>query len=236
MRGRRAQIERQRVACGYIRVSTREQATEGHSLDAQGSRLRALAKAQGVEVGCMFTDAGVSAKNLRRPAITELLTAIRAGEVSALYVTKLDRLTRRLSDLLAIVQLCEKHDVALISASESIDTGSPAGKMMLQMLGVIAEFERGRIAERIADTAFDLRSKGRVYCKNAAFGYRRHGSALVANPREQKALRVIRRMHGEGASLRQIAAELTVRGVQPKGKAWYASSVRAILTSRMAAA
>ena len=236
MRGRKTKVERVRHAYGYCRVSSREQANEGHSLEAQESRLRALAVVHGVELGKIFVDAGFSAKSLKRPAITELIGAIKAGTVSAVYVGKLDRLTRRLADLLAIVALCEKHGTALISASESIDTGSPAGKMMLQMLGVIAEFERGRIAERIADTAFDLRSKGRVYCRNAAFGYKRLGKHLVPDQQQQRALVVIRSMHSQGASLRQIAAALQAQGIPPKGKAWYGSSVRAILNSRMTAA
>lgn len=234
MRGRKAKVERQRFAYAYARVSSREQASEGHSLEAQETRLRALAQAQDVELAHVFVDAGFSAKTMRRPALSELLTAIRAGEVSALYVMKLDRLTRRLEDLLTLVSLCEKHGTALISASEAIDTGSPAGKMMLQMLGVIAEFERGRASERIADTAFDLRSKGRVYCRHSPFGYRREGKVLVEEPQEQRALKAIRSMHSQGASLRQIAQMLEARGIPPKGKAWYGSSVRAIIKSRMA--
>lgn len=236
MRGRKAKVVQVRYAYGYCRVSTREAASEGHSLEAQETRLRALAQVQGVELARVFVDAGFSAKSLKRPAIMELIEAIKSGGVSAVYVGKLDRLTRRLEDLLWFVALCEKHGTALVSASESIDTGSPAGKMMLHMLGVIAEFERDRISERIKDTAFDLRSKGKVYCRTAAFGYMRQGKTLIPNPQEQQALSVIKSMHSEGASLRQIAAALQQQGIQPKGKAWYGSSVRAILNSRMAAA
>jgi site-specific DNA recombinase len=173
MRGRKTQVERQRIAVAYCRVSTREQATEGHSLAAQEARLKALAQAQGSTIDRLFVDAGCSGKNLKRQAVAELLAAIAEGEIKALYVSKLDRLCRSLEDLLAIVRLCGKHDVALISASESIDTGSPAGKMMLQMLGAFAEFERAQIAARISDVSFDLRTKGQVYCGNTPFGYTR---------------------------------------------------------------
>ncbi|MGB6644504.1 MAG: recombinase family protein [Candidatus Cybelea sp.] len=98
---------------------------------------------------------------------------MQRGEVSTLYLTKLDRLCRRLADLLAIVRLCEKHEVALVSASEALDTGSAAGKMMLSMLGCFAEFERARISERISDVAFDLRSRRKAYCRFSPFGYKR---------------------------------------------------------------
>jgi site-specific DNA recombinase len=235
MRGRKTKVSRERITCGYVRVSSREQ-LDGHSLGAQESRLRSLAESQGVELGRVFVDAGYSAGTLKRPAVRELLAAIQRGEISALYVCKLDRLCRSLADLLAIVRLCEKHDVALVSASEAIDTGSPAGKMMLAMLGAFAEFERARISERIADVAFDLRSRRQAYCRHAPFGYRRSGTALVPVDAEQAALAVIRRMHNEGASYRQIATWLTENGIQPKGRAWYASSVRDVLRSRMNAA
>jgi site-specific DNA recombinase len=236
MRGRKAKALRERISVGYVRVSTREQSSEGHSLGAQESRLRSLANSQGVELGRVFVDAGFSAKNLKRPAVTELLAAIRAGGISALYISKLDRLCRNLADLLAIVRLCEKHEVALVSASEAIDTGSPAGRMMLTMLGGFAEFERDRISERISDVAFDLRENRKVYCRYAPFGYRRAGAELVKDDAEQIALVGMRRMHSDGASYRQIATWLTETGVPPKGRAWYAASVRDVLRSRMNAA
>ena len=236
MRGRKAKKDAVRVGVGYVRVSTREQTAEGHSLAAQESRLRALSASQGVELGQVFVDAGFSAGTLKRPAVRELLAAIQRGEVSALYVTKLDRLCRSLADLLAVVRLCEKHEVSLVSATEAIDTGSPAGRMMLSMLGAFAEFERARISERIADVAFDLRSRRQVYCRHEPFGYKRAGSTLVSDPVEQSALATMRTMHDDGASYRQIAAWLTQSRIQPKGRAWYASSVRDVLRSRMNAA
>jgi site-specific DNA recombinase len=236
MRGRRSKIERVRAAVGYVRVSTREQSVEGHSLAAQETRLWTLAESHGAGLGHVFVDAGYSAGTLKRPAVRDLLVAIQRGDVSALYVCKLDRLCRSLADLLAIMRLCEKHKVALVSASEAIDTGSPAGRMMLSMLGAFAEFERARISERVADVAFDLRSRLKVYCRHDPFGYKRQGVTLVTDPQEQAALVTMRRMHDDGASYRQIAAWLTENGIRPKGQAWYASSVRDVLRSRMNAA
>ena len=135
MRGRKSKVSRDRIAAGYCRVSTREQSVDGHSLGAQESRLRSLALGQGLSLGRVFVDAGYSAGTLKRPAVRELLAAIQRGEVSSLYVCKLDHLCRNLADLLGIVKLCERYDVALVSASEAIDTGSPAGRMMLSMSG-----------------------------------------------------------------------------------------------------
>ena len=181
-------------------------------------------------------DGGFSARSLKRPAVRDLLASIERGEVEAVYIAKLDRLCRNLADLLAIVKLCERHDVALVSASEHIDTGSPAGRMMLSMLGAFAEFERARISERIRDIAFDKRQQRKVYSRNTPFGYWRDGGDLREDAREQSALATMRKMQHDGASLRQIAAWLTKQGYEPKGAEWYAASVKAVLESRMNAA
>lgn len=231
MRGRKLKINHgERLVCGYARASTSEQTD---TLTAQEHRLQALATAQGRVLDKVFVDGGFSGGSLRRPAIQELLRCIERGEVQALYVTKLDRICRDLADLLAVVKLCDAQNVAFVSASESIDTGSPAGRMMLSMLGAFAEFERARISERIKDVLLDKRQHNRVYSRNVPFGYQRHGDSLCENDREQKALATMRAMHRDGASYRQIAAWLTQSHHKPRGVAWYASSVRAILNSRM---
>jgi site-specific DNA recombinase len=236
VRGRKAKVDEVRVVVGYCRVSTREQASDGGSLAAQENRLRGLAETDGRPIGRMLVDAGYSAGSLKRPAVQELLGLVREGKIAAIYCTKLDRLVRSLADLLAIVKLLQKHDVALVSASEHIDTGTAAGRMMVSMLGVIGEFERERLSERIKDVTFDKRQRKLVYCGSAPFGYKREGKSLVEDDGEQTALSTIRSMHNEGASYRQIARWLTDNGYQPKGSAWYAASVRAILASRMNAA
>jgi site-specific DNA recombinase len=242
MRGRKTKVVRERYCVGYCRVSTREQASDGHSLDTQKNQLAGLAATQERTLSRVFEDAGYSAGSLRRPAVQELLALIERGEIEAVYVSKLDRLVRSLADLLAIVKLCERQNVALVSASEQIDTGSPAGVMMLSMLGAFAEFERARISERIRDVSFDLRNSGHVYCRNVPFGYQRverktedkveHKLEPIAS--EQSALAVMRQMHDDGASYRQIAAWLTEHDIKPKGHAWYASSVRDVLGSKIA--
>ncbi len=236
MRGRKTKVDGVRVVVGYCRVSTREQAIDGGSLPAQENRLRALAEADSRPIERMFVDAGYSAGSLKRPAIQELLALVGEGRVAAIYCSKLDRMVRSLADLLAIVKLLQKHDIALISPSEHIDTGSAAGRMMVSMLGVIGQFERERLSERIKDVTFDKRQRKQVYCGSTPFGYRREGKGLVADDGEQTALSTIRSMHHDGASYRQIAQWLTDSGYKPKGSTWYAASVRAVLNSRMNAA
>jgi site-specific DNA recombinase len=227
----KARVQRQSI--GYVRVSTEDQAREGVSLAAQEVRIAAYGAAMGWSVSEVVRDAGESAKSLKRPGIDDLLTRVRAGFVERIVVAKLDRLTRSVRDLAELIDLCAKHDVALVSIGETLDTSSAAGRLVVNMLGVVAQWEREAIGER---TATSLAHKRRQRCAYSPtpFGYCREGKSLVPDAPEQLALREALRLDRAGASFREIAAMLTARGIQPKrGKAWYASSVRAMLRSRI---
>jgi site-specific DNA recombinase len=222
-----------RRSIAYVRVSTEDQAREGVSLDAQEARVAAYAVAMGWRVSEVVRDAGESAKNLQRPGMASLLEHVRAGHVERIVVAKLDRLTRSVRDLAELIDLCAKHDVALVSIGETLDTSSAAGRLVVNMLGVVAQWEREAIGERTATSLAHKRRQRRVYSPTP-FGYVRDGTSIVPHAPEQLALREAIRMDRAGASFREIAAMLTNRGVQPKrGKAWYASSVRAMLRSRI---
>ena len=111
------------TALGYARVSTDERAREGVSLEAQQSRIRAYCEAKELELTDVLVDDGISGKTLDRPALRELLQRCERGEVGHVVVVKLDRLTRRTRDLLALVDdLFLARHIELHSVSESLDT------------------------------------------------------------------------------------------------------------------
>ena len=239
MRGRKKRSSSSapaRRTIGYVRVSTDDQAENGVSLEAQEARIRAFAEAMARPLAEVVVDAGQSAKNLTRPGLTKILDEIRAGTVGAVIVVKLDRLTRSVRDLGSLLDLAAKHDVALLSVGESLDTSSAAGRMVVHMLGVVAQWEREAAGERTRSSLTHLRRSARVYGRTP-FGYRRSGDRLVTDPNEQIALDRVRTMHadGEGASLRQIGEWLRAEGFAPPqgGTAWGPSSVRALLRSNM---
>jgi len=237
MRGRKQQVQTDRKAVAYTRVSTQEQAVNGSSLEAQRNRLNALAGSSERTISEVYSDDGFSAGSLRRPALQRLLADVRSGAISAVYVAKLDRLSRSLRDLLELVHLFESHDVALVSASESLDSSTAAGRMLVHLLGTFAEFERGRISERICDVLSDKRRRRKIYSRRTPFGYRREQDRLVADPAQQRALETMKRMHSEGASLRQIASHLNRLGITSNsGKQFSAQTVKDVLTSRMTSA
>src|SRR5436190_13089209 len=158
-------------AIGYVRVSTDRQAEQGVSLDAQESKIRAMATIHSAELLEVIVDGGESAKSLHRPGLQRLLALINAGHVQAVIVAKLDRLTRSVKDLCNLLELFEKRKVALISVAESLDTGSAAGRLVITIMTAVSQWEREAIGERTRDALQHKRTNGERV-GNIAYGYR----------------------------------------------------------------
>ena len=130
----------------YLRVSTEAQADEGYSLAAQAEKLEAYCRMKGIAAFQRYVDGGFSGSNLTRPAITELVEAIRAGNVERVVVYKLDRLSRSQKDTLYLIEdVFLPHGVDFVSINENIDTGSPYGRAMIGILSAFAQLERENI-------------------------------------------------------------------------------------------
>lgn len=237
MRGRRAisQIENQRVTVGYVRVSTDDQAKEGVSLAAQRARIEAFAVATGRVLSEVIIDAGESAKTLQRPGMARILAGVKSGSIDAVIALKLDRLTRSVRDLGDLLEIFSQHDAAIVSVSESLDTQSAAGRLVVSMLGAVAAWEREANAERTAMALTHLRAKRRAYGATP-FGWTRIGDELRSNAQEQATLAMCSSLHasGTGLSYRMIADRLNEQMVPaPRGGRWFPASVRQVLTSKM---
>lgn len=162
-----------RTAAGYIRVSSEEQAQHGISCDAQRSILEAWATMTQAGPIRIYEDAGFSGKNTARPALQRLLADVRAGAVSVVVVYKLDRLSRSLRDTLAIIEDdLQPRGVSLVSTTESIDTATPAGRMMLNMLASFAQLEREQDSDRVVMAHKHLAHDCRYLGGHVALGYR----------------------------------------------------------------
>ena len=130
----------------YLRVSTEAQADEGYSLAAQAEKLEAYCRMKGIMKFQRYVDGGFSGSNLTRPAITELVEAIRSGNVERVVVYKLDRLSRSQKDTLYLIEdVFLPHGVDFVSINENIDTGSPYGRAMIGILSAFAQLERENI-------------------------------------------------------------------------------------------
>lgn len=215
---------------GYIRVSSEDQANSGLSLAHQKAKIEAYAMATDLELVEVIEDAGKSAKNLSREGMQKALEMIRKGEAKALIVLKLDRLTRSVKDLGILVELFDKTGAALISVQDSINTQTAAGRLVLNVLGSVAQWEREAIGERTAAALAVKKERGEKTGGKVPFGYDVLEGRLVPNHHEQEAIRTMQELKERGYSLRAIGAELIERGFFPKnGGQWHAKVINGIM-------
>jgi site-specific DNA recombinase len=217
-------------AIGYVRVSTEEQAKEGISIDAQSDKLRQYADLHDINLVDIIVDAGASAKSLKRPGLDRALATLQSGEADALLIYKLDRLTRSVVDLGRLIDEYFKQ-YELLSVMDDLNTSSANGRLVLNVLTSIAQWERETICERTTDALQYMKEQRRVY-NHLPLGYRDNGGMLQPIDDEQITVAEIFDMHGKGMSLHKIANELNGRGIVGKrGGAFYASTVRAIVNN-----
>jgi site-specific DNA recombinase len=224
-----------RPVIGYVRVSTDEQARDGVSLDSQREKIRLYAELHGLDLVEVECDSGVSAKSLKRPALARVMELLDAGGLDGLVVYKLDRLTRSLKDWSMLIEryFGEKGGLALMSVSESIDTRTAAGRMVLNIMMTIAQWELETIRERTQGAMDHKRSKGERISGRIPYGSTLDPDGRRLNPdaHEQKVLVEIRRWRAEGRSLRLIAGWLEARGEPTKtGARWSAGTIRSLTT------
>lgn len=204
-----------RTVVGYVRVSTEEQAEHGVSLDAQRHRITAYAEARGYELKGIVEDAGLSGTDNDRPGLTEALRRVAEGEADAIVVTKLDRLSR---DLLLIVFLGQRMDDegwSIISIDEGYDFSTPHGRMMAHLLGTLAQYERGRIVDRIIAANDERRRRG-DWMGAPPYGWRwseTEKGRLAPEPSEAPTVALVHDLAGAGLSHRAIARELNERAI-----------------------
>lgn len=200
---------------GYIRVSTEDQAREGVSLAAQRAKIDAYALVKDWRVVEVIQD-DMTAKHLRRRGVQRLLALVARRQVGAVIVYKLDRLTRSVKDLNSLVELFDKKEVALVSLQESLDTTTASGRLMMNLLASVSQWEREVIGERTRDAMQHLKAQGQVY------------SRLVFD--NATTLAQIHTRRAAGATLQEIADELTAAGVPTvRGGVWAPATMMGIL-------
>jgi len=209
-------------AIRYVRVSTEKQADFGVSLEAQSEKVRAMAVVQGAELVDVIVDAGESAKSLNRPGMARLLSLVDSGAVDAVIIAKLDRLTRSVKDLAELLERFNKRGVALVAVAESLDTATAAGRLLLNIMTAVSQWEREAIGERTRDAMSHKRANGERV-GTVPFGYRTaaDGLHLEADAAEQGILSRIRELRAAGQTTRRIADELNRQGFTTRrGTAW----------------
>ena len=179
----------------YARVSTRN----GQTTENQLRELREVAERQGWEVAEVFTDEGISGSKGRdkRPGLNAMLQGVARKEFDVVAAWSVDRLGRSLQDLIGTLNELKAKGVDLYLHKQGLDTSTPAGKAMFQMLGVFAEFEREIIAERIHAGLARAREQGT-----------KSGKPIGRPPTSKARRRAVLKARKAGRSIRWIAVEL----------------------------
>ncbi len=220
---------------GYVRVSTDEQAQSGVSIEAQRAKLEQYAELYDLHLVDVIVDAGVSAKNLHRDGLKNALAALDRGAASAVLVTKLDRLTRSVRDLCDLLESYFGTKYALLSVAEKVDTSSAAGRMILNIMATVSQWEREVIGERTSAALQHKISQGQhVGSPPLGFKIAEEGQ-LEKELTELAIVERIRALRTEGLTLQAIADLLNRENVPTKrGGSWYPSTVTKVLSRKAA--
>lgn len=200
---------------GYARVSTVRQVTEGESLDVQQRTIAGYGLMHGMTIDCVFVERGVSgSKRLSdRPEGAALLAAIRPGDV--VITPKLDRMFRSALDALDVLADLKKRNIALhmVDLGGDVSTNG-VSKLVFTILSAVAEAERDRTRERVAEVKRDQRTRGRYLGGKPPFGWRAGDAGeLIAVPEQQRAIERMHALKVSGATLRAIAQQISGDGV-----------------------
>lgn len=222
------------VGC-YSRVSTTEQAVNGHSLDEQAERMEKYCEAMRWTVYRTYSDPGQSGASMDRPGLQQMIRDIKAGHLDKVLVYKLDRLSRSQKDTLHLIEdVFLANRVEFVSMSENFDTSSPFGRAMIGILSVFAQLEREQILERMQMGKVGRAKEGRFFGgRFAPVGYTYDDGILTVDEYEAMQVREIFSRAAQGDALFKIAADLNRRGLQHKNGPWHHQTVRRVLQSKL---
>jgi len=207
-------------ALSYTRVSTAEQVDSGAGLAAQAAAILGTIEHRGWQLAAEVTDEGVSGSVApdARGGLGRALRMLDGGEADVMVVAKLDRLSRSVVDLSLLLDRAERSRWSLVVLDADVDTTTAGGRLVANVLGAVAEWERRIIAERTVAALAARKAAGR----------RLGGPVTLA----QDTRNLIADLRAKGMTLQAIADELAHDGVpSARGGQWRPSTVRAVLVS-----
>lgn len=214
----------------YPRVSTEDQFRNGHSLGEQKERMLKLCDYKNYEVYKVYEDAGISAKDMNRPAFQEMIQDIKDGKINKIIVYKLDRLTRSIKDLEEICTFLEENNCSLESMCEDINTSTANGKFFIRMLTILAQLEIERTSERTKFGMIGAVKKGH-FVGRAPIGYDKQDKKLVVNDIESEVIRRIFGLYIKGMAANAITKLLNEEKVL--NRKWIPTLVDRILSNEI---
>jgi DNA invertase Pin-like site-specific DNA recombinase len=221
-----------KTAIGYLRVSTTEQ-VEGYGLAVQEEAVRAYCRQHGFRLVGMERDEGVSGANGldSRQGLARALAALEGGDADVLVVKRLDRLARDLLVQETVLERLTQHGKEVRSVDEAdITSNDPTRVLVRQVLGAIAQYEKGVIRGRMLAGKAAKRSTGGYTGGAPRFGRRAENRELATDPEELATIERATALRRDGRSLREIGQILEAEGRTTKrGKRWHPATLARLL-------
>lgn len=204
------------VVIGYVRVSTSDQADSGLGLAAQQATIVAECERRGWQLVDVISDEAASGKSLDRPGLRRALERIASGHAEGLVAAKLDRISRSVIDFATLLEWFDEAGATIVAPDLAIDTSTPSGRLVANVMSSVAQWEREVIADRTRDGLAVLRRQGHPISR----------PAVVDRPDVAERIRSLR---AAGATYQAIADELNAAAVPTLrgGAEWRVSSVQA---------
>jgi DNA invertase Pin-like site-specific DNA recombinase len=219
----------QSIAVGYIRVSTDDQSL---GPEAQREAIEAYCASRGFQLVDVRFDLGVSGGTAleKRPGLLAALDALKVHRAGLLLVAKRDRLARDVVVAALVERLAEKHGATVESADGVGAGGGPEAQLMRTLVDAFAAYERALIRSRTKAALAVKRSRGERIGE-VPYGLRvtRDGK-LETSEAEAFAVARVRKLRGEGFSIRAIAQRLDAEGLKPRGARWHPNTVARLLS------
>lgn len=200
----------------WIRVSTEDQA-RGESPKNHEARARMYAELKGWTVVEMYDLSGVSGKSVsEHPEAQRMFADVVSGKIKGLIFSKLARLARNTRELLDFSEFFQKHNANLVSLEESLDTSTPAGRLLYTVIGALAQWEREEISARVAASIPIRARQGKPTGGKGAFGYMWKDRQFVPNPKEAPTIRRAYELYLETGKLLKTCQKLHEEGFRTR--------------------
>lgn len=215
----------------YIRVSTFDQAREGFSLGEQEERLKEFCKFKRYNIYKVYQDAGISAKNDKRPAYQEMIEDIKKGNINVIVALKLDRLTRSVYDIEKLMKFVNDYECDIDCMADESNTTTSNGRMVMRIMTSVSQNEIEKCSERTKFGMAGAIKNGHIP-NRTGLGFKRKNKKLVPDPLTKDIIVRIFDLYLEGKSHQAIANIYTNTKVLGKTN-WYDSTIQKILSNEL---
>ena len=215
----------------YISVSTFDQAREGFSLGEQEERLKDFCNFKRYNIYKVYQDAGISAKNDKRPAYQEMIEDVKKGNINVIVALKLDRLTRSVYDIEKLMKFVNDYECDIDCMADESNTTTSNGRMVMRIMTSVSQNEIEKCSERTKFGMAGAIKNGHIP-NRTGLGFKRENKKLVPDPLTKDIIVRIFDLYLEGKSHQAIANIYNKEKVLGKTN-WYDSTIQKILSNEL---